>query len=474
MQKLGKDFTTIRNGLKHGDTSCAEMTLEYLERIKKSDLGAFISVFEKSALEQAHDVDQKLRDGNAGKLAGLILGIKDLIVCTTGTTTCGSNMLSNFKSPYNAYVIERLKQADAIFIGKTNMDEFAMGSSNETSFFGPVKNPLNPERVPGGSSGGSAAAVGANLCTAALGSDTGGSIRQPAAFCGVVGLKPTYGRVSRFGLVAFASSLDQIGPITRSVADSALLMNVIAGYDNRDSTCADLPVPDFTKCLDQDVKGLRIGLPKEYFTEQLDTQVEQPIRRAVEQLSAYGVEFVDVSLPHTEYGIAAYYIIAPAEASANLARYDGARYGRRADNIHNLEEMYVKSRTEGFGQEVKRRIMLGTYVLSSGYYEAYYLKAQKTRTLIKKDFNDVFNSVDCLLGPVAPTTAFKLDEKIDDPLTMYLTDVYTVPVNLAGLPAISVPCGADDKGLSVGMQFIGKPFDEETLIKVADFWEKMQ
>ncbi|MDZ7721370.1 MAG: Asp-tRNA(Asn)/Glu-tRNA(Gln) amidotransferase subunit GatA [candidate division KSB1 bacterium] len=474
MQKLGQDFTTIRNGLKKGDTSCAELTAAYLERIQHSELDAFISVFEQSAMQQAEQVDQKLRDGKAGKLAGLVLGVKDLIAFKDGLTTCGSKLLSNFKSPYNAFVIDRLSREDVIFIGKTNMDEFAMGSSNETSFFGPVKNPHDSERVPGGSSGGSAAAVGGGLCTAALGSDTGGSIRQPAAFCGVVGLKPTYGRVSRFGLVAFASSLDQIGPITHSVSDAALLMNAIAGYDQRDSTCAELPAPDYTTFLDQDVKGLRVGLPGEYFAEQLDRQVEEPIRRAVERLSAQGVEFVDISLPHTEYGVAAYYIIAPAEASANLARYDGARYGKRAETIQNLEEMYVKSRTEGFGEEVKRRIMLGTYALSSGYYEAYYLKAQKARTLIKQDFETAFKSVDCILGPVAPTTAFKLNEKIDDPLTMYLTDVYTVPVNLAGLPALSLPCGKDDNGLPVGMQLIGKPFDEETLIRIADFWEKMQ
>ncbi len=347
-----------------------------------------------------------------------------------------------------------------------------MGSSNESSWFGPVKNPRDPQRVPGGSSGGSAAAVAGDLCMAALGSDTGGSIRQPASFCGVVGLKPTYGRVSRFGLVAYASSLDQIGPITKSVSDSALLLHHIAGYDNRDSTSANMPVEDYMSYLDQDVKGLRIGLPKEYFAEGLDPEVRQPIEQRVEYLRQSGAEIVKVSLPNTEYAIAAYYIIATAEASSNLARFDGARYGVRSQEATDLESMYVKSRTEGFGPEVKRRIMLGTYVLSSGYYDAYYRKAQKVRTLIKQDFDNALKDVDCLLAPVAPTTAFKLNEMTDDPLTMYLSDVYTVSLNMAGLPGISVPCGVDSQGLPVGLQLISKPFAEGTIIRVADFLEK--
>lgn len=467
------DFLQSLEKVKRSETSCVEITQAYLNKISDSkDLNAYISVFEKEALERAKEVDAKIANGTAGALAGLVLGVKDLITLKGAPTTCGSKILSSFVPPYNATVIEKLQAEDVIFIGKTNMDEYAMGSSNESSWFGPVKNPRDPERVPGGSSGGSAAAVAGDLCMAALGSDTGGSIRQPASFCGVVGLKPTYGRVSRFGLVAYASSLDQIGPITKSVSDAALLLNYIAGHDNRDSTSANVPTEDYMSFLDQDVKGMRIGLPKEYFADGLDPHVRKPIEAKVEFLKKSGADVVEVSLPNTEYAIAAYYIIATAEASSNLARFDGARYGVRSEDATDLESMYVKSRTEGFGAEVKRRIMLGTYVLSSGYYDAYYRKAQKVRTLIKHDFENAFKDVDCLLAPVAPTTAFKLNEMADDPLTMYLSDVYTVSLNMAGLPGISIPCGEDPQGLPVGLQLLSKPFAEGTIIRVADFLEK--
>lgn len=467
------DFSQSVEKIKSGKVSCVEITQAYLDKINAAqELNAFISVFENAAIERAKQIDDKIVNGTAGPLAGLVLAVKDLITLKGAPTTCGSKILSNFMSPYNATVIEKLEALDAIFIGKTNMDEYAMGSSNESSWFGPVKNPRDTERVPGGSSGGSAAAVAGDLCMAALGSDTGGSIRQPASFCGVVGLKPTYGRVSRFGLVAYASSLDQIGPITKSVSDAALLLNAIAGHDNRDSTSANVPTENYMSYLNRDVKGLRIGLPKEYFAKGLDPEVKKPIDTQIEFLRQSGAEVVEVSLPNTEYAIAAYYIIATAEASSNLARFDGARYGVRSENATDLESMYVKSRTEGFGSEVKRRIMLGTYVLSSGYYDAYYRKAQKVRTLIKQDFEKALATVDCLLAPVAPTTAFKLNEKVDDPLTMYLSDVYTVSLNLAGLPGISIPCGTDSQGLPVGLQLICKPFAEGILIQVADFLEK--
>ena len=467
------DYTQIRQKIFNREISCVEITERYLQNIDSGrDLNAFITVLQDSALDRARHIDEKIEKGQAGELAGLVLGIKDLIVMRDAPTTCGSQILSNFISPYNAAVIEKLEAQDAIFIGKTNMDEFGMGSSSESSYFGAVKNPRDRERVPGGSSGGSAAAVGGNMCMAALGTDTGGSIRQPASFCGVVGLKPTYGRVSRYGLVAYASSLDQIGPFTKSVADAALLMNAIAGHDDRDSTSADHPVENFSDFLNKDVSGMKIGLPQEYFAKGLDPSVEKSIREKIEQLKKSGAEIVEVSLPNTEYAIAAYYIIATAEASSNLARFDGARYGVRTENADDLEQLYVNSRTAGFGEEVKRRIMLGAYVLSSGYYDAYYLKAQKVRTLIKQDFENVFSKVDCLLTPVAPTTAFRLNEKLDDPLTMYLSDVYTVSLNLAGLPGLSIPCGDDDDGLPVGLQLIGKPFAEGDILRIADFIEK--
>ncbi len=466
-------YKTLAPDLMNGTVSAETLTRGYLEAIDSdTETHAFVTVMRERALEQASHVDKQIRDGFTGKLAGLVLGIKDNLAVEGERLTCGSRMLETFVSPYNATVIEKLEAAGAIFIGKTNMDEFAMGSSNETSLFGAVRNPHNPLRVPGGSSGGSAAAVAGNLCMAALGSDTGGSIRQPAAFCGVVGLKPTYGRVSRYGLVAFASSLDQIGPLARSVSDVALIMEVISGPDERDATVASQPVPAYTEALNRDVNGLRIGLPEEYFADGLDAEIRAAIDSQVERLRGQGAVIKTVSLPHTDYAIATYYILATAEASSNLERYDGARYGYRHPNARTLQEMYVKSRTAGFGAEVKRRIMLGTFVLSTGYYDAYYRRAQKVRTLIRRDFDAVFTQVDCLLTPTTPTVAFGIGEKVDDPLTMYLSDVYTVSVNLAGLPAVSLPCGQSREQLPIGLQLIGRSFDESTLIRVGHALER--
>lgn len=429
-------------------------------------MNAFISVMAERARQKAGEVDARVAAGEAGSLAGTILAVKDLIVMKGGRVTCGSRILADFVSPYDATVVERLEAQDAVIIAKTNMDEFAMGSSNENSHFGAVRNPHDRQRVPGGSSGGSCAAVAAGMVTAALGSDTGGSIRQPAAFCGVVGLKPTYGRVSRYGLVAFASSFDQIGPIAQTVQDAGDLFRAMAGHDPKDSTSAQLAVPVLDEHSGEKIKGLRIGLPKEYFADGLAADIRTAIDQLVARLAADGAEIVDVSLPHTEYAIAAYYIITTAEASSNLARYDGARYGYRAEQSDSLEEMYVRSRSEGFGEEVKRRIMLGTYVLSAGYYDAYYRKAQQVRTLVRRDFEQAFTVCDCLLTPTTPTTAFKLGEKTADPLNMYLSDVYTVSVNLAGLPAMSVPCGVDSANLPLGVQIIGNAFDETTVLKL--------
>ena len=386
--------------------------------------------------------------------------------------TCGSKILKDFISPYDATVIRKLKEKGAIIIGKNNLDEFAMGSSTETSYFGPTRNPWDLERVPGGSSGGSSASVSALSAIASLGSDTGGSIRQPASFCGVVGLKPTYGRVSRYGLTAFASSLDQIGPITKSVKDSALLLNIISGQDARDSTSARIPVPNFLESLEKELKGKVFGLPKEYFVKDVEEDVLKEIEKAIKALEGLGAEPVEISLPHSKYSVETYYIIAPAEASSNLGRFDGVRYTFRSKNYSGLVDMFCKTRGEGFGDEVKRRIMIGTYTLSAGYYDAYYLKAQKVRTLIYRDFEEAFKKVDFILTPVSPTTAFKLGEKLDDPIKMYLSDIFTIAVNLAGLPAISVPCGFDRKNLPVGVQIIGKSFDEETVLNVAWWIEK--
>jgi aspartyl-tRNA(Asn)/glutamyl-tRNA(Gln) amidotransferase subunit A len=441
---------------------------------RRSNLNAFLDVFDTEAMAAARDVDRKYRERMQGSLAGMVIAVKDVLCMKGKPTTCGSNILKSFESLYDATVIRKLRDADAIIIGRTNMDEFAMGSSNENSAFGPVLNPVDETRVPGGSSGGSAAAVAAGMATAALGTDTGGSIRQPAGLCGVVGLKPTYGRVSRYGLVAFASSFDQIGPITNTVRDAARILQVIAGYDALDSTSADIPVPDYTAALNRDVRGLRIGLPQEYFSSALDEGIRIVIEKRIEQLRQAGAVFVPISLPHTEYTIAAYYILATAEASSNLARFDGARYGYRAEHAATIDEMYRRSRTDGFGPEVKRRIMLGTYVLSSGYYDAYYRKAQQVRRLIRNDFTEAFARVDCILTPIAPTTAFRLGERIDDPITMYLSDIYTVSANLAGIPGLSVNAGVDGNGLPIGMQLLGKHFDESTILAVGDCLESMK
>ncbi len=467
------NINKIQAKLFQGDWTCKGLVEHYLTKINEgTQFNAFISVLEERAQKKALEVDRKIKKKQAGKLAGLVIAVKDNLAIKNERVTCGSRILEKFVSLYDATVIRKLENADAIIIGKTNMDEFAMGSSNENSCFGPAKNPNSIERVPGGSSGGSCVAVAADMAMAALGSDTGGSIRQPASFCGVIGLKPTYGRISRFGLVAFASSLDQIGPITNTSEDAALILEVISGQDERDSTSVSRHVPAFSKKIGKDVQGLKIGLPKEYFAEGLSAEVRISIGKTIDMLKDNGALFKEVSLPHTEYAIATYYILANAEASANLARYDAARYGLRAEEPADLEEMYVKSRSQGFGEEVKRRIMLGTYVLSAGYYDAYYKKAQKVRTLVKQDFEQAFEQCDCLLTPTSPTTAFKLGEKVDDPLAMYLSDIYTVSVNLAGLPGISVPCGVDSNNLPIGVQIIGKHFDEEMVLRVADFIEK--
>ncbi len=440
----------------------------FLGAIAENKHNCVISVRREEALAEADEVDREREAGDAlPAYAGLPLIVKDNIVIRGKLpTTCASKILANFASPYDAHVVENLKAAKMIVLGKTNMDEFAMGSSNENSAFGPVHGPVDPEMVPGGSSGGSATAVALKLVPLALGSDTGGSIRQPAAFCGVVGLKPTYGRVSRYGLVAFGSSLDQIGPLARTVEDAALLLSVIAGHDRRDSTSADVQVPNYASALNGDIKGLKVGLPAEYFPDSLDSRMREKVNFQVEKLKSLGAEIVEISLPHTEYAIAAYYIIATAEASANLARFDGVRYGHRSRESGNLIDMYRTSRSEGFGPEVKRRIMLGTYVLSAGYYDAYYLKAQKVRTLITRDFTEAFKKVDLILTPTTPTPAWRLGSFEDDPVSMYLQDIFTVTVNLSGVPAVSVPAGMVD-GLPVGIQLIGRHFDESTILKAA-------
>lgn len=428
---------------------------------------AYIALTRDVARQQARDADEKLSKNEGGYLTGIPLGIKD-ILCTTGiATTCGSKILENFIPPYDATVIQKLKSQTAVFTGKTNMDEFAMGSSNENSFFGPTHNPWDPDRVPGGSSGGSAVAVAADECIAALGTDTGGSIRQPASYCGVVGLKPTYGRVSRFGLIAYASSLDQVGPVTKDVEDAAILLNAVSGYDTNDSTSINRKVPDFTKALGRDLQDLTIGIPKQYFIEGLDPAVEQAVWNAIREIEKQGAVLKDVNLPHTECAVPVYYLIATAEASSNLARYDGVKYGYRSSNETSLLKMYEQTRSEGFGPEVKRRIMLGTYALSAGYYDAYYKKASQVRTLIQQDFVDAYTRCDLIITPTAPTPAFKIGEKANDPLNMYLGDIFTVPANLAGLPAISVPCGFTDAGLPIGLQIIGNLFEEEKMLQCA-------
>lgn len=432
------------------------------------EIGAFIRIDEERILAQAERLE---KSGTEGRLRGVPVALKNNICVKGAPTTCASRILENFRPPYNATVVEKLLSEGAILFDGANMDEFAFGSSCETSYFGCTRNPWDTDRIPGGSSGGSVAAVAAGEVAGALGSDTGGSIRQPASMCGVVGFKPTYGRVSRYGLIAFASSLDQIGPITRSVRDCASLLEVIAGHDPKDSTSVDMEVPEYSAGLDGKVDGLTIGIPKEYFPEGIDPDVRARVEAAVDVFRAMGARTVDISLPHTQYAVACYYIIAPAEASSNLARYDGVHYGHRSDKAEDLIDMYIASRNEGFGAEAKRRILLGTYSLSSGYYEAYYLKAQKVRTRIADDFREAFKVCDCILTPTAPTTAFRIGERIDDPLTMYLSDIFTIPANLAGLPAISVPCGMDGKGLPVGLQLMAGTFEEEVLLKAAHAFE---
>ncbi|MCX5894977.1 MAG: Asp-tRNA(Asn)/Glu-tRNA(Gln) amidotransferase subunit GatA, partial [Proteobacteria bacterium] len=442
--------------LKQRKASSQEITQSVYKRIEavEGTVHAYITLTRDTAMKQAAAADEKIKRGEIGPLTGIPLAIKD-ILCTTGIkTTCGSKILENFVPPYDATVIQKLKAQCAVFVGKTNMDEFAMGSSTETSSFGPTGNPWDLERVPGGSSGGSAAAVAADECITSLGTDTGGSIRQPAACCGVVGIKPTYGRVSRFGLVAFASSLDQIGPFTKDVTDAALVMNGISGYDPQDSTSVNREVPDYTGCLIADVKGLTLGIPREYLaTDGVDPEVEKAVRDALRVLEKQGATLKEISLPHTEYAVAVYYLIAPAEASSNLARYDGVKYGYRTPGDASLREMYETTRSEGFGAEVKRRIMLGTYALSSGYYDAYYLKAQKVRTLIRREFDQAFEKYDALITPTSPAVPFKIGEKTGDPVQMYLSDICTLPMNIAGIPAISIPAGFVD-GLPVGLQII--------------------
>ncbi|SDI44322.1 Asp-tRNA(Asn)/Glu-tRNA(Gln) amidotransferase subunit GatA [Desulfosporosinus hippei] len=470
---IGKSVSELHELLLHKEISSTELTKAYIDRIKSVDpaLQAYLTVLEEEALAQAADVDEKISQGQALKpLEGIPMALKDNM-CTEGIrTSCASKMLENFYPPYNATVTERLRAAGTILLGKLNMDEFAMGSSTENSYFAKTRNPWNLECVPGGSSGGSAVAVAGDEAAFTLGSDTGGSIRQPAAFCGVVGMKPTYGAVSRLGLIAFASSLDQIGPFTKTVRDNALVMNAIAGHDPLDSTSVPIEAPDYTKFLVNDIKGLKIGIPREYFGAGIDPEVAKGIQAGIQTLIDLGAEVAECSLPHTEYAIPAYYLIATAEASSNLARYDGVRYGYRAD-ADDVLGMFKKTRAEGFGQEVKRRIMLGTYALSSGYYDAYYLKAQKVRTLIKQDFDKAFEKFDVLLSPTAPTSAFKFGEKSADPLAMYLSDITTVPINLAGIPAISIPAGFVN-GLPIGMQLMGKAFGEGSLYRVAYTFEQ--
>ncbi|MFE5323382.1 Asp-tRNA(Asn)/Glu-tRNA(Gln) amidotransferase subunit GatA [Paenibacillus sp. NPDC056579] len=464
----------LHNRLSAKELSVSDLVNASYERIGQVEdkVKAFLTLDEENARAAAKALDEQLgKSDTRGLLFGLPIGIKDNIVTEGVKTTCASQFLRNFDPVYDATVVKKLKDAQAVSIGKLNMDEFAMGGSNENSSFQATHNPWNLEYVPGGSSGGSAAAVAAGEVYFSLGSDTGGSIRQPAAYCGIVGMKPTYGLVSRFGLVAFASSLDQIGPLSKNVEDSAYLLQAIAGHDPQDSTSANVDIPDYISALTGDVKGLRVAVPKEYMGEGIDPLVRKAVVAALKVLESMGAIVEEVSLPHTEYAVASYYLLASSEASSNLARFDGVRYGVRAENPKNLLDLYLKSRSEGFGPEVKRRIMLGTYALSSGYYDAYYLKAQKVRTLIKQDFDKVFEQYDVVIGPTAPTTAFKIGSQVNDPITMYLNDILTIPVNLAGVPAISVPCGFAD-GMPVGLQIIGKALDESTVLRVAHAYEQ--
>lgn len=464
----------LHEKLKNKEVSSVEATREVFSRIDavEDKVRSFVTITRDEAMGQAEEADKRIASGDIRPLTGIPIAVKD-IFCTKGIrTTCSSKILENFIPPYNSTVVAKLREEGAVILGKTNMDEFAMGSSTETSFFWITKNPWDLERVPGGSSGGSASSVAASECIASIGTDTGGSIRQPASCCGIVGLKPTYGRVSRYGMIAFASSLDQGGPMTKDVRDASIMLQAMAGHDMMDSTSVDIAVPDYSKALSGNIKGLRIGLPKEYFIEGMDREVDESVRNAVRDMEGLGAEVVEITLPHTEYAVAVYYLVATAEASSNLARFDGVKYGYRAKNAKDLLDMYKRTRAEGFGPEVKRRIMLGTYALSSGYYDAYYLKAQKARTLIKKDFDDAFKRCDIIVTPTAPTPAFKIGEKTADPLQMYLSDIFTISVNLAGVPAISLPCGFTGSNLPIGLQIIGKGFDEETVLRAAHSYEQ--
>nr|VFK18802.1 MAG: aspartyl/glutamyl-tRNA(Asn/Gln) amidotransferase subunit A [Candidatus Kentron sp. LPFa]VFK33400.1 MAG: aspartyl/glutamyl-tRNA(Asn/Gln) amidotransferase subunit A [Candidatus Kentron sp. LPFa] len=469
-----KSLSELSAMLHNREISSEELTRFFLARIRRIDplLNTFITITEDSALEQARAADRRIATGSATPLTGIPIAHKD-IFCTHGVrTTCGSRMLEDFIAPYDATAIARIQSAGMVMLGKTNMDEFAMGSSSETSYFGPVKNPWDATRVPGGSSGGSAAAVAAGLAPIATGTDTGGSIRQPASFCGVTGIKPTYGRVSRYGMIAYASSLDQGGVIARSAEDAALLLHTMAGFDARDSTSIDLPVPDYAATLSASPRGIKIGLPREWYNDELDSDVRFAIEVALSELTKLGVELVDVDLPHSPYCIPCYYVIAMSEASSNLSRYDGVRFGHRCESPRDLSDLYARSRSEGFGDEVKRRIMTGTFSLSAGYYDAYYIKAQKIRQLIAQDFRHAFEKVDVLAGPVTPTTAFYLGEHLADPVTMYLQDIYTLPLNLAGLPGISAPAGFDKKSLPVGLQLICNHWQEGRLLNLAHCYQQ--
>ncbi|MGM0434882.1 MAG: Asp-tRNA(Asn)/Glu-tRNA(Gln) amidotransferase subunit GatA [Pseudomonadota bacterium] len=467
-------LSELAQALEAGETTSEALTRETLERIRAHDgrYNSFITVAEERALEQARAADQARADGRAGPLTGIPFAHKDIFCTEDLRTTCGSRMLENFAPPYNSTVAQKLDDVGAVCVGKANMDEFAMGSSNETSYFGPVTNPWGDGLVPGGSSGGSAAAVAARLVPAATATDTGGSIRQPAALCGLTGLKPTYGRISRYGIIAFASSLDQAGTLTRDARDAALMLNTMAGFDPKDSTSLDREVPDYSASLENDLSGLRIGLPKEYFSDDLSPAMAEQVRNAVREYEQLGATVKDISLPHSHLAVAAYYVIAPAEASANLSRFDGVRYGHRCENPQDLNDLYLRSRSEGFGEEVKRRILVGTYALSAGFFDAYYLKAQKVRRLIQQDFTDAFSEVDLIMGPTSPSPAFAQGDKTDDPITMYLEDVFTIASNLAGLPAMSIPGGMVNN-LPVGLQIIGNYFDEARMLNAAHRFQQV-
>ncbi len=470
-----ESIATLANALKTKKISSVELTTLFLERIKKFDknLNSFITVTEQPALETAKKADEHLAHPTAHVLTGIPFAHKDIFCTENIKTSCGSKMLDNFIAPYDATIVAKMKKAGMVMLGKTNMDEFAMGSSNENSFYGPVKNPWNTKMVSGGSSGGSAACVAARLVPAATGTDTGGSIRQPAALCGLTGLKPTYGRVSRFGMIAFASSLDQAGPMAKSAEDCALLLNAMAGFDTHDSTSVNEPVPDYTQTLNNDLKGLKIGLPKEYFTKDLDADIANTLQQAIKEYEKLGAQFIEISLPNTHLSIPAYYVVAPAECSSNLSRFDGVRFGHRCDDPKDLLDLYQRSRGEGFGKEVKRRILTGTYVLSSGYYDAYYLQAQKIRHLIRDDFVETYKKVDLILGPTTPTLAFPIGEKVNDPVSMYLADIYTISTNLAGLPGMSIPAGFSKDHLPIGLQLIGNYFSEAKLLNIAHRYQQV-